>query len=134
MKDILSFLKDFIKFDGKSQVIILLITTNLFFCTVIYKFYNNDIDLYTSKSKLNSNEYSKLEIQLRQQHNIVIDSLMKENAVLRRKNVVECDSLVSSTLDLQLKNYKKLYKRVSELEYKLYIANERVEELTNRVK
>lgn len=133
MKDFLEFLNGFTLKDSKSQVIVLLVAINLALGYLSVNLYNSDINLYETKSKNSSDNYSSLEKSLREEHALAINALLKENTRIKTLNSQECDSLVNSTLATALANYKKLYKRVSELEQKLFIANEKIKELDNRV-
>jgi hypothetical protein len=133
MKDFLEFLNGFTLKDSKSQVIVLLVAINLALGYLSVNLYNSDINLYETKSKNSSENYSSLEKSLREEHAITVNALLKENTRIKTLNSQECDSLVNSTLATALANYKKLYKRVSELEQKLFIANEKIKELDNRV-
>lgn len=133
MKEFLEFLNGFTTKDGKSQVIVLLVAINIALAILCVKLYNTDINLYETKSKVSSDNYSSLEKSLREEHALAINTLIKENTRIKALEAKECDSLITSTLETTLTKYKALYKRVSELEQKLFISNEKIKELENRV-
>jgi len=133
MKEIFEFLNGFTTKDGKSQVIVLLLGLNLALALLCVKLYNTDINLYETKSKVSSDNYSSLEKSLREEHAIAVNALIKENTRIKTLEAQKCDSLLTSTLETTLAKYKNLYKRVSELEQKLFISNEKIKELENRV-
>lgn len=132
MNSIIEFISVFIKKNSKNQIIILLLLLNGSLAFLSYKLYNGDIDLYNSKSSSLIEKYELREESIREENDAKISNILRDQNSQKIRSANDCDSLLRTTLDRQLVNYNRLYKKVSDLELKLYEANIKLSELETR--